>query len=98
MKISLKGYAPDADPDVEGILTNCNQVVPTIRGFKSAPAPASVGQSVLSGTCQGAAVLEKLDRTTRFFAAAPTKVYEASGGGWTDVSGTAYAPASDVRY
>lgn len=98
MKIPLKGYAPDADPTLEGILTNCNQFIPTIRGFKSAPSAASTGQSVLSGTCQGAAVVEKLDRTTRFFAATPTKVYEASGTNWTDVSGTAYSPASDVRY
>src|SRR6185295_19746116 len=98
MKIPLKGYAPDADPDVIGILTNCNQVVPTIRGFKSAPSPLSIGQSVLNGTCQGAAVIEKLDRTTRFFAATPTKVFEANSTNWTDVSGTAYSPASDVRY
>jgi hypothetical protein len=98
VKIAIKGYAPDADPDLEGILTNCNQVVPTVRGFKSAPSAASSGQSVLAGTCQGAAVLEKLDKTTRFFAATGTKVYEASGTDWTDVSGTAYSPASDVRY
>lgn len=98
MKIALKGYAPDADPTIEGVLTNCNQFIPTIRGFRAAPSAITTGQSVLAGTCQGASILEKLDRTTRFFAAAPTKVYEASSTNWIDVSGTTYAPASDVRY
>lgn len=98
MKIALKGYAPDSDPSVEGILTNCNQLIPTVRGFRSAFSPLSTGQSALAGTCQGAAVLEKLDRTTRFFAGTATKIYEASGNAWVDVSGTAFSPASDVRW
>ena len=98
LNIPLKGYAPDSEQTILGVLTNCNQLIPTVRGMKAAPQPLSFGQSVLAGTCQGAAVLEKLDRTTRFFAATPTKVYEASGTNWTDVSGTAYTPASDVRY
>lgn len=97
MKIPLKGYAPDAEQTIEGILTNCNQWIPTVRGMRSAPSPLTPNQSVLAGTCQGSAVLEKLDRSTRLFAATGTKVYEASGGAWVDVSGTAYTPASDVR-
>ena len=98
MRIPIKGYAPDADPTILGVLTNCNQLIPTVRGMRSASGPLTPNQSVLAATCQGSAILEKLDRTTRFFAAAPTKVYEASGGAWTDVSGTAYSPASDVRF
>jgi hypothetical protein len=47
----------------------------------------------------GAAVLTKLDGTTRFFAGAATKLYEANSNAWTDVSrSVAYATPAAGRW
>lgn len=98
MKLKILGYAPDADPSVVGVLTNCNQIIPTVRGFKAAPSPVSSGNSVLAATCQGAAALEQPDATTRFFAASPTALYEQSGVSWADRSATAYGATNTDRW
>jgi hypothetical protein len=94
--IRLKGYAPDADPSLEGVLTNCSAVVPTLRGFKGAPAVASTGIQSLAGTCQGAAVLMKMDNSTRFFAGTGKQLYEVAGTAWTNVSRASTYTASNV--
>lgn len=86
MIVKLLGYMPDADPTVIGVLTNCSGAVPSLRGMKGAPSPADSGMATLAATCQGAAVLTKLDGTTRFIAGAPQKLYEAGSSTWTDVS------------
>ena len=97
--VRLLGYAPDAAPTIIGVLTNCSGVVPSLKGMKGAPSPASTGFQALSGTCQGAAVLAKLDNSTRFFAGAPTKIFEANGTAWTDVSrASSYTPNSTQRW
>ena len=97
--IPLLGYAPDADPTIPGVLTSCSGVVPSLKGFKGAPSPQATQQSVLASTCMGAAVVTKLDGTTRFFAGAATKLYEASSNAWTDVSRSAvYATPATGRW
>lgn len=67
MIAKLLGYAPDADPSIIGVLTDCANMVPTIKGMKGAPQPVSANTTVFNATCQGAAVLAKLDNTSRFF-------------------------------
>jgi hypothetical protein len=84
--VQLMGYAPDADPTVMGVITNASGVVPSLRGVKGAPSPATSGMATLAATCVGSALLTKLDGTTRLFAGAPQKIYEASASTWTDVS------------
>lgn len=97
--ITLLGFAPDSDPTLPGILTNCAGVVPSLKGFKGAPSPASTQQSVLASTCMGAATLTKLDGTTRFFAGTATKLYEAGSNAWTDVSrSVAYSTPATGRW
>ena len=97
--VPLLGYAPDADQNIAGVLTNCAGVVPSLKGFKGAPSPASTQQSVLASTCMGAATLTKLDGTSRFFAGAATKLYEASSNAWTDVSrSVAYSTPATGRW
>lgn len=86
MIVKLLGYAPDADPTIPGVLTNCSGVVPSLKGMKGAPSPAASGMASLGATCQGAALLYKLDGTNRFFAGTPTKIYEAGISTWSDVS------------
>lgn len=99
--IPFEGYAPDADATIPGIFTNCANVIPTIKGFAGAPSGQTTLLPALAATCQGAAVLRKLDDTTRLFAGTATKLYEAAASSWTDRTravGGDYAPASDVRW
>jgi hypothetical protein len=84
--VQLLGYAPDADPTVLGVLTNCTGVVPSLRGLKGAPGLVDTSLATLAATCMGAAVLTKLDGTTRFIAGTPLKLYEAGASTWSDVS------------
>lgn len=99
--INLIGYAPDQDPTTPGIITNCSALIPSMKGMKGAPSPQSTTLAALASACQGAAVLRKLDNTTRFIAGTATKLYEAGATTWSDVTRTVggdYSPASDVRW
>lgn len=97
MIVKLPGYAPDADPTILGVLTNCSGVVPSLKGIKGAPSAAATPLATLAATCQGAAVLTKLDASTRFFAATSAKIYEAASSTWTDVSRAAAYTANSVQ-
>src|SRR5256885_6009736 len=97
--VKLLGFAPDADPTIAGVLTGCSGVVPSLKGMKGAPAPASTSLTVLAGTCMGAYISVKLDDTTRFFAGTATKLYETNVSAWSDVSrAAAYTPNSTMRW
>jgi hypothetical protein len=99
MIVELLGYAPDADPHVLGVLTNCSGVIPTLRGLKGAPSPASAGMATLAATCQGGALLSKLDGTTRLISGTALKLYEAGASTWTDVSRAAtYTAGTTSRW
>lgn len=99
MIIQLLGLAPDADPNIVGVLTACSGVIPTVRGMKGAPSPTSAGMATLAATCQGAARLVKLDGTNRFIAGTGGKLYEAGASTWTDVSQAAtYTAGSTARW
>jgi len=99
MIVELLGYSPDTDPTVIGVLTNCSGVVPTFRGIAGAPSPADTPLATLAATCMGAAVLTKLDGTTRMFAGGPISLYEAGNSTWTDVSRAAsYTTAATGRW
>lgn len=101
MNIPLVGYAPDLDPTIPGVLTNCAALIPSMKGMKGAPEAQDVALAALDAACQGAAVLRKLDDSTRFFAGTGTKLQEAAGASWLDrtrVSGGAYSVGSDQRW
>ena len=99
MIVPLLGYVPDADPTVIGVLTNCSGVVPSFKGMKGAPSPANTGLATLAATCMGAALLSKLDGTSRLIAGAEKKLYEAGASTWSDVSRAAtYATATTGRW
>jgi len=82
------GYAPDVDPTLDGVMTNCVGIVPTQRGFAGAPSPISTVLSALPAACHGVAAVMKTDDTTRLFAGTLTQLLEASGATWTTRSGT----------
>ena len=99
MILEMMGYAPDADPVLKGVLTNCVGVVPTLKGIAGAPSPATTPLASLAGTCVGAATLSKLDSSNRLFAGTSTKLYEAGASTWSDVSRSAtYNTGSTSRW
>jgi hypothetical protein len=102
MDVPFKGYQPDADPTSQGVWTNCSNVVPTLKGYKGAPAARTAGLDALAAACRGAVVVNKLDDTTRLFAGTATALYEnVSGTTWTDrtrASGGAYTLSTDIKW
>lgn len=96
--IKIERFAPDADFSVPGVIVECDHFVPSVRGYKSAPAASDPSLDALASTCYGAVVARKLDNSTRFIAGAATKLYELSGASWSDVSSVTYGAATDARW
>ena len=84
MSVRFAGYAPDLDPKTPGVLTDCTALVPSLRGMKGAPSPQTRLLPALAAACRGAALLRKLDDSTRLFAGSSAKLYEAGSTSWTD--------------
>jgi hypothetical protein len=101
MLVKLDQFAPDADFTVVGVAVEMSTLVPSLRGYKAAPTAVNAGLDALASECFGAAVMRKLDNSTRYIAGTATKLYESTGTTWTDVSravGGDYAAAGDTRW
>lgn len=96
--IRFTTYGPDLDPTTPGVMTNCAALVPSSKGFKGAPAPASTTLPALGAACRGAAYVRKLDDTTRFFAGTANNLYEAADTSWTDRTGTVSGLGSNNQW
>jgi hypothetical protein len=99
--IKLLGYAPDLPSFTPGVITTCSGMVPSLKGMKGAPSPQNTTVAALSLTCKGAAVLRKLDNSTRFIAGTATNLYEGSSSSWAEVtrsSGGVYALGDETRW
>lgn len=89
--IPFIGFAPDADPTTPGVITECTNFVPTLRGFSGSASGIDTGMAALASASLSAAVLTSLSGTNRLIAGTTTKLYEKSAFTWTDVSrATAY--------
>jgi hypothetical protein len=84
--MKLLGYAPDIDPTIEGVITDCEAFIPTERGMQAAPSSQDGGIDALASACVGAASVRKLDNSFRLIAGNATDLYELSGTTWSDVS------------
>lgn len=84
--IPFVGFAPDLDPTTPGVITSCNQVIPTLKGVAGAPTALDAGFPALASTCRGAAAVTRLDNLRRVFAGTPLAMYELVGSAWTDRS------------
>lgn len=94
--MKLSSFAPDTDPTIEGVITDCEGVVPSFKGLAGAPSPTDSLLAALSATVNGAATLLKLDGTSRTFAGQITSIVEASTATWGDVSKTTVAAYATV--
>lgn len=80
------GFAPDMDPTTPGVITSCNQVIPTLKGMAGAPTSLDAGFAALAAACKGANVLTRLDSQRRILAGTGAALFELSGSAWVDVS------------
>jgi hypothetical protein len=96
----LIGFAPDADVTTAGVVTDCVNFIPYINGMEGGPsATTPTNVPALASECFGAAVVTNLSGTRRVIAGLATKLYELSGGSWSDVSRVAaYNAAADARW
>lgn len=83
--IPFVGYMPDADPHLQGVITDCTFMIPTVRGYKAANSGVAIADA-LASECRGASYVIKLDRSQRVFSGTQTALYELSGSSWVDVS------------
>lgn len=95
MRFDLKGFEPDTNNSTPGVITSCENLIPTLVGYKTAKDAADVGMDALDSDCITAAVAELLDGSRRLFAGTADKIFERSGTAWTDRSGSAYAATKD---
>jgi hypothetical protein len=84
--IKLQGFAPDVDPYTAGVITDCDNMTPTVKGFRSSPDPVATDYPALAAECQGAAIRLKLDGSYRLFAGTGTDLYEGANGVWTSIT------------
>lgn len=93
------GFAPDLEAPTPGVLTDCTNLIPYEGGMEASPTGVTAASvPVLAAECLGAAVVTKLDDTRRVIAGTATKLYEYSGGTWSDVSGATYNAGADSRW
>lgn len=93
------GFQPDVDPMTPGVITDCNNLLPTVKGFKALPSYTATDLPALAAACQGAVVVVKLDGTSRLIAGTATKLYEGAASSWTDRSRAGnYSVTSQWRF
>lgn len=88
----MLAWGPDLDHATPELLTEVDNLLPTTRGYAGVPSAMSAGFAALGAANNGAALVLKLDGSTRLFAGTSAALYEGSGGTWTDRS-RAGAPA-----
>jgi len=81
--IEFLGYAPDLDPTIPGVITECAAIIPSTKGFRGAPSAVATTLPALAAECKGAASVIKRDDSTRMFAGTASNLYESAGTSWT---------------
>lgn len=96
----FSGYAPDYDPRTPGVIADLVDYYPTSKGYGAAPSNVASGYNALAAACVGAALVQKLDGSTRLFAGTAAAIYEpGSIPAWTDRSKVGgYSGGADHRW
>lgn len=99
MLVPLNNFAPDLDPTTPGIMVDCDNLLPTMKGWRAAPTPLGLGLPALAALCRGLTVARKLDGTWRMFAGTGAALYEAAGNSWVDRSKAGgYSNPAEARW
>lgn len=94
--IPVSGFAPGVDPTTPGVVVDCTNMLPTIRGLKAAPVGEDLGLGALAADCLGAAMVRKIDDSSRVFAGTTSNLYEFSSG-WTS-RGSGYTGTATSKW
>jgi hypothetical protein len=84
--IPLIGFTPDLDPSTPGAMVDCDNIIPATQGFSAGNSLVDAGLTALDSACKGAYVGTLLDGTKRIVAGTNAKLWDISGGAWTDRS------------
>lgn len=99
MRLELLGFAPDVDAGSPGILTDCDGIIPTLKGLSAANSPVDSDLPALAAAPTSAFVAELLDGTKRTFAGTAATIQEAGASSWTDRSRVGgYTGSNRMRY
>lgn len=99
MRLELSGFAPDVDAGTQGILTDCDGIIPTLKGLSAANSTVDAGLPALVAAPTSAYVAELLDGTKRTFAGTAATIQEAGASSWTDRSRVGgYSGSNRMRY
>lgn len=93
--IPFYGFTPSLDPTTPGAILDCQNMLPTLRGMRSAPAMVPFGNPTFPSPVTGAATCELLTGAYRTIAGTGTKLFEVDGTVNTDVSAFAYSGAAN---
>jgi hypothetical protein len=97
--IPLTGFSPDLDPTAPGVIAECDNLIPTLKGMAGAPTPVDAGADALPSACRGAAVLSLLNNARRVFAGTQTQLLELTGTSFVDQSRAGgYTGSSENRW
>lgn len=99
MLVPLNNFAPDLDPTTPGVIVECDNLLPTLKGYRASPSPLGVGLPALAAACRGLTVARRLDGTWRVFAGTGAALYEAAGTAWADRSRVGgYSNPAEARW
>jgi len=88
--IPFLGFSPNVDPTTPGAVLDCKNMIPTLRGMRSAPSPVPFGNPAFPSRVTGGASCELLSGAYRTIVGTGPKLYEVVGSANNDVSGMAY--------
>lgn len=81
------GFTPDLDHSTPGAITECENLIPTLRGYAGGPTGADVGMDALAAAPLAAATMVALNGDIRLYVGTGTKLYQKGAfPAWTDVS------------
>jgi hypothetical protein len=99
--VPLSGWVPDADHTAPGVILDCANLIPTVRGMQAAPSATSPGVDALAAAALGAGLVVNLAGSSTSYAGTTAKLYKAGSTSWTDVtrsSGGDYSASTDTRW
>lgn len=95
--VPLIGFAPDVEQTTPGAMLECSNMVPTLKGMRAAASNVATSYPASAEAVTGAALLQRLDASVRFFIGGATMLQEGIAGAWSNVSSGLYA-AGDNRW
>jgi hypothetical protein len=84
-QVKLKGFAPDLDPMTPGIFSDCDEMIPSQRGFEPLPG-RQLKFSALPGPCRGSVLAYNMAGAGRVIAGTSSNLWAYNGSAWVMAS------------